>query len=84
MPATDTQGMAGRTRSTARGSSARTTRPPTTGTRTISTIDRAMDAASTGRYWPASHPVSRGVMTGARRVDMEVIVTDRATSPRAR
>ena len=43
-----------------------------------------MAPASTGMYWPASQLVSSGVMSGASRVEMEVMVTLRATSPLAR
>ena len=39
---------------------------------------------STGRYCPASHRVSSGVSSGASSVEIEVMATDRATSPRAR
>ena len=84
MPRTETQGMAGRTLSTALVNRTRTTRPPTTGTRTILTMLMAMEPASTGMYWPASQRVSSGVMSGASRVEMEVMVTLRATSPLAR
>ena len=44
----------------------------------------AMPAPSSGMYRPASQRVSTGVSSGARRVEIEVIVTDSATSPRAR
>eukprot|EP01135_Chromosphaera_perkinsii_P009853 Nk52_evm1s1927 gene=Nk52_evmTU1s1927 len=84
MPATLTQGRAGRIRSIAERSRARTTRPPMTGISTIFTMDIAMLPASTGSREPASHSVSTGVSSGASRVEIEVMVTDRAVSPLAR
>ena len=41
-------------------------------------------APSTGMREPTSQAVSNGVMRGARSVEMEVMVTDRATSALAR
>src|SRR5699024_12501340 len=80
MPATLTHGRAGRIRSTSRPATRRITRPPITGISTIFTIDMGMAPASTGRYEPASHRVGSGRNTGARRVEIEVIVTDRAVA----
>ena len=38
----------------------------------------------TSMNWPASLSIRRGVRNGEARVVKDVIVTDRATSPRAR
>lgn len=55
-----------------------------TGTSTVWQIETNIDQNGTSMYDPASHSVSRGVSTGAQRVDSVVIDTDRATSPFAR
>ncbi len=84
MPSTETHGSTGSKRSTTRGSVRRTTSPASTGRRTIRAIDVAMAAPSSGIYAPASHSVRNGVSSGASSVEMDVMVTDTATSPRAR
>jgi len=60
------------------------TMPAMTGTSTTLTMDHAIDAAETGMYSPANHKVNSGVRMGAKSVEMEVMVTESATSPRAK
>ena len=62
----------------------RTIKPPRTGARTISRMFFAIAAPSTGIREPTSQAVSSGVMRGASSVEIEVMVTDRATSAFAR
>ena len=81
---TDNHGRTGRSASVTRVRTRRKTTPAMTGSKTIVAIVCAMPAPSRGMYFPASQRVSSGVRTGARSVDIEVIATDSATSPRAR
>lgn len=55
-----------------------------TGSSTTTAMERAMAAPFSGMYALTSHSVSRGVSRGASRVEIDVMVTDTATSPRAR
>ena len=84
MAATEIHGNAALIFATTRGISMPMRMPATTGMSTTFTMDHAMAEAETGMYSPASHKVSNGVRTGANRVEMDVMVTDKATSPRAR
>ena len=84
MATTETHGMAGRIGSKTRGSSRRSTRPPSTGMSTICRMLRAMPAPSTAMNWPARSSVSVGVRIGASSVETEVMVTDSAVSALAR
>src|SRR5699024_8514318 len=84
MASTEIQGSTGVMRATTFGNSRRTTRPPITGIRTTLTMSQAIAPAFNGMYCPANHSVSIGVSKGAKSVDTDVMVTDKATSPRAR
>ncbi len=81
---TETHGSTGSTASMAFGRTRRSTSPATTGRKTICRMDSAIDEALTGMYSPASQRASTGVTRGASKVEMEVMVTESATSPRAR
>ena len=50
----------------------------------IWTIDMNIAVGSIASHWLAKRYISAGVMTGARSVVQDVMVTERATSPRAR
>ena len=81
---TASHGRAGATRSTSRSRNTETAMPATTGTSTTKRMVVAMSAKDTGSDSPASHSASAGVTTGASSVEIDVIVTESATSPRAK
>ena len=84
MPNTEIQGRSGRIFSTSWPATKRTIKPPSTGARTINRMFCAIAAPSTGIREPTSQAVSSGVMRDASRVEIEVMVTDSATSAFAR
>ena len=84
MPSTEIHGRIGRIFSTILFARKRTAKPPRTGARTISRMFFVIAAPSTGIREPTSHAVSIGVMSGASSVEIEVMVTDSATSAFAR
>ena len=84
MAMTATSGATGRTRRLASGKRHLSSAPATTGTMTTCTVSSRRSAVGTSTRCPASKAVSVGVMTTASSVEPAVMVTERATSARAR
>ena len=84
MAMTATSGATGRMRRLAAGKRHLSRAPATTGTMTTCTVSSRRSAVGTSTRRPARAAVSAGVMTTASSVEPAVMVTDSATSARAR